>query len=305
MLACGLGLGAIAAVAWVNLDKIEKSVFAPATAPSSESKPTAQNQPNSKDTSVAVVDRGKQNPPKRLEPKPDENSNQSTNVDSSAQPARPGNVTQNFPAPVDLKNAPATSMKLRPTPAPERLPDGNAELPAEGFWPSLAPNQLKNWRIADFDQINMNKKDVTLKQGTGGNLLVTVNEEYDKCELFLRIALSKGSEVFLALRAKEGPQGWLGVTTRLYEEGGNIHAEQLSLNFEKASELKMAKPPNPDTPIPISFSIDAKGVARLAIAEQETFSATYKAPPNGLREGAVGVFVKGGSVSISHLDVRD
>ncbi len=150
--------------------------------------------------------------PERDQPKPAP-APTLTNVATPAQvEGKPRIVDQ----PLDIRQVRARTDVLR-------LAAPNLRRPSETFWPMLAPDNLKDWRVGNPDAIEMDESGVFLSAGSSGNLLLTRYEGFRDCTLRLDVSAAKGTEAFLALRAHRGPDGrWRAITSRLYDEGGRI-----------------------------------------------------------------------------------
>ena len=105
----------------------------------------------------------------------------------------------------DKPSEPVDFRHLLATPNLKRLPDPQAVPPREGFWPSLAPENLENWQFADPAHVRINQEGVYLEAGPHGNFLLTSDATYRKCTLKITLAVRAGTEAFLALLARAGP----------------------------------------------------------------------------------------------------
>jgi hypothetical protein len=163
---------------------------------------------------------------------------------------------------------------------------------------------MRAWRVGDPQRIAMNRRGVFLSAGPGGNLLLTRRDDYRKCELSITLSATRGTEAFLAVRAHRGPDGWRGITARVFDEGGRIRAGHQSVDFRLPDQGRAIETADPEKPLRMRFRIDDKGVSRLDI-RKETSSIDNASTPAGRYAGAVGVFVKSGTVIIHDMDVRD
>lgn len=55
----------------------------------------------------------------------------------------------------------------------------------------------------------------------------------------------------------------------------------------------------------VIFQIGATNVARLTVKQKETSSSNYATLPAGKYEGAVGIFVKSGTLTIHCMDIKE
>ena len=202
------------------------------------------------------------------------------------------------PGPVDFRQLVAVANL-------QRLPDPNAVRPTEGFWPSLAPENLENWQIADPDHIKISADGVSLAAGPHGNFLLTRDESFRKCTLSIILSVKEGTDAFLALRARRGPQVWRAITSRVNEESGKILAGHQSIDFHVLEEGSGRKQFAPDKSCVMKIHLDDKNVARVTVKADRTSSVKHDGPPRVEDAGAVGVFVKSGTVVIKHLDVQE
>jgi serine/threonine protein kinase len=193
---------------------------------------------------------------------------------------------------------------IRVFPGIRRLPDADATNPAGGFWPSLSPENLDNWQIGNPKLINMSEKGVRIAAGTSGNLLLTSAASYRKCTLTLTLAAMKGTEAFLVLQARRDRQGWHAVTARIFEENGKIRVGHQAIDF-KTEELGAARQEfAPGKLFGMRFDVDEKNVAHVIVKGVETSSVAMNQHPADQGAGAVGVFVKSGTILIERLGVQ-
>jgi hypothetical protein len=224
--------------------------------------------------------------------------------------APPGPVSEvtAVPAPLKLKDIgqkqPLDPRRIRIAAGFVRLVDPNASRPSDSFWPPLAPDDFKAWRVGDPDSIRMGETGVTLSAGANGNLLLTRNAAFRRCALTIDVSVNKGTEAFLALRAHDGPDGWRAITARLIEEGGRIRAGGQSADFQLPERGKPLMDLVPAKRFHVVFQVDGANMCRLTVKQQETSPASYADLPAGEYAGAVGVFVKSGSLTIHHMDVK-
>jgi serine/threonine protein kinase len=186
------------------------------------------------------------------------------------------------------------------------LLDPNSVRPAASFWPSLAPDDFGNWQIGDPGHITMNEKGLYLEAGPHGNLLLTQDATYRKCVLTITLAAKEGTDAYLALRASRAPHVWQAMTARVSERNGKIRVGPPATNFQTPETGAGHKEFLPGKAFGVKFEIDEKNIARVAMKGERTASASLNgAPPANHETGAVGIFVKSGTVMIERLDIQD
>jgi serine/threonine protein kinase len=190
---------------------------------------------------------------------------------------------------------------IRPDVERIRNPDGR--LPSGGIWPTLTAENLTAWQVGDPDHIEINHKGVYLSAGPNGNLLITKRETYRSCRLTLTVAATKGTDAFLALRAHRGEDGWRAITAHVIDEGGKIRVGRPSLDFQPPENGTRSLDFAPEKSFVIKFEINDANVARLRIKETWTMDCTR--PPAGAYTGAVGLFVKSGTLIIYGMNVEE
>jgi hypothetical protein len=212
------------------------------------------------------------------------------------------------PAPPKVKDVaskpPLDLRRIRVAAGFSRLANPKARRPSDAFWPQLAPDDFKAWRVGDPDLIEMDEEGVYVSAGPNGNLLLTKNAADRRCTLTIDVSVTKGTEAYLALRAHEGPDGWRAITSRLIEEGGKVRAGGQSADFQLPERGKPLTDLVPARRFHIVFQIDGANVCRLTVKQKGTSSTSYANLPAGEYAGAVGVFVKSGSLIIHHMDVK-
>jgi len=190
-------------------------------------------------------------------------------------------------------------------PAITRLADPKAVQPLEGFWPSLAPDNLEEWQIADPGHITMNEDGVSVEAGPRGNILITRDGSYKKCTLSITLAARQGTDAFLVLRARRGAQGWQAITARVYEEQGKVRAGHQSIDFQMTETGNGRKEFAPDKFFVMKFQVNDKSDARVTVMKETTSSTNHDGDPVERVDGAVGLFVKSGRIVIKTMDVQD
>ncbi len=195
--------------------------------------------------------------------------------------------------------------RVRVGPGIVRLADRKARRPFDPFWPPLATDDLKAWRIGDPEAIAMDERGVFLSAGAGGNLLLTKQEGFRSCTLTLDVSVTNGTEAFLALRAHRGPDGSRAITSRVNEEGGHVRAGGQAADFQLVEQGKPLMDLVPARRFHIVFKVNEANVSRLTVKQKETSSTVYANLPAGAYEGAVGVFVKSGTLIIHYMDVKE
>ena len=185
-----------------------------------------------------------------------------------------------------------------------RIANNNGGSPRGGIWPTLTANNLEAWQVGDIDHIEINEKALALSAGPNGNLLLTKRGNYKSCTLKLTVAATKGTEAFLALRAHRGPEGWRAITSRVVDEGGKIRAGPHSVDFQLPEKGQRPQDFALEKTFVIRFEIDDASVAR-AIVKQETWTTAYTLPPASEYTGAVGLFVKSGTLLVYAMNIQE
>ena len=123
--------------------------------------------------------------------------------------------------------------KLAVSPGPFRLvaPDGSAPGP---FMPELSPANTDGWQVGDPAAIKMTPKELMLWSRAGGNLLLTRKDNFKKCSISAALAVNDGTEAFLVMRARPGPDGWRAVTARISGQGGKVRVGAVLMDFQNA-----------------------------------------------------------------------
>jgi serine/threonine protein kinase len=210
--------------------------------------------------------------------------------------------------PIDAKIAvvlrPRDIRQLQVRPEVERIRNPDGMLPQGGIWPTLTADNLTAWQVSDPDHIEINHKGVFLSAGPNGNLLVTKRETYKSCTLTLTLAATKGTEAFLSLRAHRDPDGWHALTARVTDEGGKIRVDHPSLDLEPSENGTRLQDLAPEKPFFIKFEIKDENVARVRI-KREVWPMDCSKPPASEYTGAVGLFVKSGTLIIFAMNVQE
>jgi hypothetical protein len=202
-------------------------------------------------------------------------------------------------------NRPGDIRQLRAIAGPFRPANPGAAQPRVGFWPIARPDDMTAWQVGDPDRIEMDRDGVSLSAGPGGNLLLTRKESFRRCKLSLTLSVQKGTEAFLALLAHRGPDGWRAITARVYDEGGRIRAGHQSTDFQLPDQGTRLETVPLGKSFRITFEINGQHMARLVSNSKETSTMAYAKAPAGNYQGAVGVFVKSGTVVIHAMDVQE
>jgi serine/threonine protein kinase len=185
------------------------------------------------------------------------------------------------------------------------LIEAGAILPILEFWPLFTPEDVTAWQVADPASIRMNASGVVLYAGEGGNFLLTRRMDFKKCKILVSLAAFEGTEAYLALRAHNGPDGWLAVTSRIDEQGKKIRAGTQSVNFQVPVQGKVRDDFTPGKFFSVVFKVDGQGNVRVLISGKET--ASQKQVNDGANGdvGAAGLFVRSGRIVIRSLSVTD
>ena len=88
--------------------------------------------------------------------------------------------------------------------------------------PELGPANTDGWQVGDPAAIKMTPKELMLWSRAGGNLLLTRKDNFKKCSISAALAVNDGTEAFLVMRARQGPDGWRAVTARIIGQGGKV-----------------------------------------------------------------------------------
>ena len=176
-----------------------------------------------------------------------------------------------------------------------------AALPGSS-WPALLPGDVHGWRAGDPSLVATDAKGLHLEAGSDGNFLITRDPDYKKCSITVDLSVTEGTEAYLVLRASEGPEGWRGVTSRIVDEGGKIHAGLQSVDFAlpERGEGRVAFAAREN--VHLQFSIDAKNRAEVVVKGKVLSSVVHGGPGRADdMVGAVGLFVRKGSLTIRSL----
>ena len=177
--------------------------------------------------------------------------------------------------------------------------------PVGPYWPEFSPDHVKGWQIGDPTAIKFNSLGIVISAGQGGNFLLTSNDQYKYCTLIIEIEATEGTEAFLVLRAHEGPGGWNAITSRIDVAGGKVRVGHVSLDFRVEERGIAHRPEYPQgTRVPIKFESNDRGLANVHVRGIPTASENLKTSPADGWSGAVGVFVKSGSLVVNKLQVR-
>jgi len=182
------------------------------------------------------------------------------------------------------------------------IAEGDERAPGS-FWPELSTGNSRAWLVGDPGAIKLTSKGLSLEKGAAGNFLLTRRRDFTRCSMRITLAASENAEVYLALRAHQGPDGWHAVTSRIVCEGGKVRAGLVSFDFQtQEGGRQIAEKPAGKT-FMIRFEIDDKGADRVFIGGQETSSANHLNHQVQQFVGSVGLFVKSGKVLIESLKV--
>jgi hypothetical protein len=179
--------------------------------------------------------------------------------------------------------------------------EGN-ERPPGLFWPELSPKNTEAWSVGDPSAIKLTSKGVSLEQGADGNFLLTKRQDFKKSTLKITLAPFDGSEAYLALHARQGPDAWHAVTSRIVCRGGKAYAGATGFDFQQEHGQPLEKPAG--KPFMIRFDIDDNGTYRAFVGNQQTSSISSAGPRPAANAGSVGLFVKSGRVLIESLRVE-
>jgi hypothetical protein len=185
-----------------------------------------------------------------------------------------------------------------------RLANAGGGPPPGGIWPTLTANDTGSWQFGDPKLIEFNGRALVMSAGPNGNLLLTKHDDSRSGSLVLNIAATKGTEAYLALRAHRGPEGeWRAITVRLKDEGGKIRVGYPSLDFHPPQDGTKSEGFALERPISVRFEIQRDNVARVGL-RQEKWELACKGPPASEYTGAIGLFVKSGTLLVSKMLVQ-
>ena len=69
--------------------------------------------------------------------------------------------------------------------------------------------------------------------GTGGNSLLTKNQELKSCKLTIEIEATEETVAYLALRANKDGKGWHAVTSKIEAKAGKVRVGGQGVDFEE------------------------------------------------------------------------
>jgi formylglycine-generating enzyme required for sulfatase activity/serine/threonine protein kinase len=222
---------------------------------------------------------------------------------STSAPESPSRaVVAKPPVPPAATKADIDFRSLRPRPGTLRLATLDAKLPTEPFWPILTPANTESWVLGDPDGMAMSQKGLTIKAGTLGNFLLTKQSNFRKGALKIALAVEEGAEAFLVLHGRTAAGEWHAVTSRLRNDKGSVRAGRLGTDFatEEAGTAVEAKP---GPFLSIRFEDDGRGNRRVFVGNKATATVPV-GHDEADNEGAIGLFVKTGSIVVRSIDVR-
>src|SRR5262249_17849142 len=146
------------------------------------------------------------------------------------------------------------------------------------------------------------REGVRLSAGPGGNFLLTRREDFSRCTLKITLSAEKGTEAFLALCAHFGPDGRKAITARVHDEGGRVRVGSPSSDFQPTGRGTRPETLEPGKSFRVTFQIDGQHSARLVVNQKEPSTTPYAKTPAGDYVGAVGAFVKSGTLVIHAMD---
>jgi serine/threonine protein kinase len=179
----------------------------------------------------------------------------------------------------------------------------NVNFPVSGSWPLLSPDDTNAWWLGDGGAMTFGARGLIITAGQGGNHLLTKKRDYLKSSLKLSVALSQGAELYLALHARPGTDGWHAITLRVAEDAGKVLAGGQSVDF-KASEAAQARLEwKAEQFYNVTFEDDGRGACRVLVNGKPVLPLP-RAPDAANAPGAVGLFVKSGSIVVRSIDIR-
>jgi hypothetical protein len=184
-------------------------------------------------------------------------------------------------------------------------PRGAAAAKVEArFQPPLTSKDARAWQIGNPQSVKVIEGGLRVSAGPEGNYLLTRRDRYAACSIKLELAAAKGTEAFLALRAGGGPQGWHAITARVWDESGRIKAGMQYFNFGLPEFGERFKDFGLGESFKIEFRIDQQKQGFVLINGERTAGVAYN-EGNCAEFGAVGLFVRSGTVVIKSLVVTD
>jgi hypothetical protein len=171
--------------------------------------------------------------------------------------------------------------------------------------PELSPANTDGWQIGDPAAIKMTPKELMLWSRPGGNLLLTRKDNFKKCSISAALAVNDGTEAFLVMRARPGPDGWRAVTSRIIGRGGKVRAGAASIDFQtKDNTAHTVEKPTGKT-FRMNFNMNERGAAHVTVNGVETSVIDCDPPAPDEPAGAAGIFVKTGKILVESLMIRE
>ena len=195
--------------------------------------------------------------------------------------------------------------RMSVSPVEFRLAAEGDERPPGSFWPELSAGNSQAWLVGDPAAIKLTNKGLSLEPGPDGNFLLTKRHDYTRCSITITLATAADTEVYLALRAHQGPDGWQAVTARVACEGEKVRAGFASFDFQTPEHGRQIVEKPVGTKFMIRFEIDDKGADRVFVSGKETSIPNHVNHQVQQFVGSVGLFVKSGKVLIESLKIAE
>ncbi len=197
----------------------------------------------------------------------------------------------------------AKGSKTKPAAAKKRGVDIDQE-PTWQFQPPLSRRDNRFWHIGVPELVVMDKDEVVVHGPNDGsfNFLVTRRGDFRASSIKVELTASPGTIAFLAVRAGLGDNGWYGgLTSKIFEQYGKIRAGMKSGDFREDEWGRPRRAFRPGEFFTVLVAINEDRDGGVGVNEQGRDGAAC----NCKETGAVGVFVKTGTLFIRSLRVSD
>jgi WD40 repeat protein len=247
----------------------------------------------------------------------------------------------NTQAPIQITPRRGSSYRINdgpiPVPRPVRVAGSNL-----GQWLTLGVDDknIRGWKITGKSIVNASGDVLTLK--TDGGLAGIVSEFGDFTGRNLHgmrfeLAASQDASAWVAIRAEEHSGGWVGYTSHIFAEGGNILAGRAGIDFATDAIKDVPLPTIKGLVNPVMRGFLEKAVARAPVrsSSEEGFErqsvppgqffviefelhdngshwvSVNGVPTSGLLmngdslHGHIGLFVESGTLSVRKVEIRN
>jgi hypothetical protein len=171
--------------------------------------------------------------------------------------------------------------------------------------PELSPANTDGWQVGDPAAIKMTPKELMLWSRSGGNLLLTRKDNFKKCSISAALAVNDGTEAFLVMRARPGPDGWRAVTARISGQGGKVRAGAGSIDFQNAENAANTVEKPTGKAFRMNFVMNERGAAHITVNGVETSVINCEPPAEDEPTGAAGIFIKTGKILVESLMIKE